>query len=179
MDPAKIQLQLVTHCLRHFWHCFFHFYFNFKTAQREAYNSWVNIEFVKSVQTSVSKMPRGTLEVVLISAKGIDDNDFLCKHICSICIADKKIRYCVCQWLPLHRDFCMKLWIAKVLFSTFRCFKILSKMVWSRIHLCCFESVSINFLFCRLNYKKYILCWFWSWYVLFRSGFSKLISKSL
>jgi len=25
------------------------------------------------------KMPRGTLEVVLISAKGLEDNDFLCK----------------------------------------------------------------------------------------------------
>jgi len=24
-------------------------------------------------------MPRGTLEVILISAKGLEDNDFLCK----------------------------------------------------------------------------------------------------
>jgi len=35
-------------------------------------------------------MPRGTLEVILISAKGLDDNDFLCKQALSLCSADKK-----------------------------------------------------------------------------------------
>lgn len=51
-----------------------------KLRERESSEFWCVIE--EFVQSGFDpKMPRGTLEVLLVSAKGLDNTDFLCKSL--------------------------------------------------------------------------------------------------